>query len=242
MDGMEVSSSTNQMLTIAVDAANGMVSVNGATVGPADLIATNGVIHVIDQVLLPLNVDLPPDLVDTAIANGNFETLVTALTMAELVGALKEGIFTVFAPTDAAFAALPAGVLDALLADVELLKEVLLYHVSVGEVSEIFLDGQEISTTLEGRSIIVSVTTDDAATVVLNGGAATVVEPSNAVVALNGVIYAIDQVLIPPGLVIPLIPQNLEEVALANGLDTLYAAAVATGQIAVFSQPAEWSK
>jgi uncharacterized surface protein with fasciclin (FAS1) repeats len=116
--------------------------------------------------------------------------------MADLVGALKGGIFTVFAPTDAAFAALPAGVLDALLADVELLKEVLLYHVSMGEASEMFFDGQVI-VSLEGDPITVSVTADDTIGV-LNGGGATV-DSSNAVVTLNGLIYVIDEVLLPPG-------------------------------------------
>merc|ERR1719428_2726767 len=80
--------------------------VNDATVTTADLECSNGVIHVIDAVLLPPAKKAAPTIVETAVANGNFKTLAAALTEAKLVDALSgEGPFTVFAPTDTAFEA-----------------------------------------------------------------------------------------------------------------------------------------
>ena len=134
------------------------------------------------------------DVVDTAVAAGTFKTLATALTKADLIAALKaEGPFTVFAPTDDAFAALPEGALDGLLADVPKLKAVLLYHVVSGKVmaaDAIKLDGQSAKT-LGGAMLPIKV---------VNGkvtvGGATVT--SADVGASNGVIHVIDKVLMPP--------------------------------------------
>jgi transforming growth factor-beta-induced protein len=93
---------------ISLDA--GKVKVNNATVIVADVMATNGIIHALDTVLLP------PDIVQTAIDDGRFKILVTALTAADLVAPLKgTGPFTVFAPTDDAFAKLPRGTITDLL-------------------------------------------------------------------------------------------------------------------------------
>ncbi len=100
-----------------------------------DVEASNGVIHVIDSVLLP-----PAklsDIVDTAVADGRFTTLAAALGAADLVDTLKgEGPFTVFAPTDEAFAKLPEGTVESLLLpeNLEQLKSILLYHVVSGKV------------------------------------------------------------------------------------------------------------
>src|SRR5690606_33718009 len=106
------------------------VFINESQVIITDIEASNGVIHVIDSVLLP-----PKDIVDTAVADGRFTTLAAALGAAELVETLKgEGPFTVFAPTDEAFAKLPAGTIEALLADKESLTDILLYHVVEGKV------------------------------------------------------------------------------------------------------------
>jgi transforming growth factor-beta-induced protein len=105
-----------------------------------DVEASNGVIHVIDAVLLPQVKEAAMekmDIVDTAIADGRFTTLVAAVQAAGLVDTLKsEGPFTVFAPTDAAFAALPAGTLDSLLLpeNKQQLTDILLYHVIAGKV------------------------------------------------------------------------------------------------------------
>lgn len=112
------------------------VMVNDAKVVKTDIAATNGVIHVIDTVLLPpANDDRAASILDTA-RNAGFTTLLAAVEAAGLTDALSgEGPFTVFAPTDAAFAKLPKGALDTLLADPKALRSILLYHVVSGEVT-----------------------------------------------------------------------------------------------------------
>ena len=133
------------------------------------------------------------DIVDTAVAAGKFNTLAAALKAAGLVETLKgDGPFTVFAPTDEAFAKLPAGTVETLLKpeNKDKLKAVLTYHVVPGKaMSSDLKDGQSV-TTVNGKS----------ATVKLDGGKvmvgdATVVKPDIA--ASNGVIHVIDTVLIP---------------------------------------------
>jgi uncharacterized surface protein with fasciclin (FAS1) repeats len=99
-----------QQVDIAV--TDGTVTVDKAKVLKTDIACSNGVIHVIDSVILPAE----SDIVDTAVAAGSFKTLAAALTAAGLVDTLKgEGPFTVFAPTDEAFAKLPAGTVESLL-------------------------------------------------------------------------------------------------------------------------------
>ncbi|MBK7009308.1 MAG: fasciclin domain-containing protein [Saprospiraceae bacterium] len=101
------------------------VFINNAKVTVADVIADNGVVHVIDAVILP-----PSTVVDIALNSPVHTTLVAAVSAAGLVSTLQgDGPFTVFAPTDAAFAALPAGTIEALLADPQgALTDILLYH------------------------------------------------------------------------------------------------------------------
>jgi uncharacterized surface protein with fasciclin (FAS1) repeats len=133
------------------------------------------------------------DIVDTAVAAGGFTTLASALTQAGLVETLKgEGPFTVFAPTDEAFAAVPADTLTALLADSEALTKVLTYHVVPGKVMAADVTTGDV-TTVEGSPLPITVT---GGTVQVGG--ATVVTPD--VTASNGVIHVIDQVLLPPEL------------------------------------------
>jgi len=133
-----------------------------------------------------------PDIVDTAVAAGSFTTLVAAAKAADLVGALKgDGPLTVFAPTDEAFAALPAGTVENLLkpenqAD---LQAVLLYHVVEGKVMSTDLSGTINAPTLQGGTI--EIIAGDGVTV--NG--ANVI--SADVGASNGVIHVIDAVLLP---------------------------------------------
>jgi uncharacterized surface protein with fasciclin (FAS1) repeats len=132
-------------------------------------------------------------IVDVASGAGNFSTLVAAVTAAELVETLSgEGPFTVFAPTDEAFAALPAGVLDALLLpeNKALLAQILTYHVVSGKVMAADVTDGDVAT-VEGQTIALST----ASGVTVNG--ANVV--SADVPASNGVIHAIDAVILPPG-------------------------------------------
>ena len=129
------------------------------------------------------------DIVDTAVAAGNFKTLATALGAADLVPTLKgKGPFTVFAPTDEAFAKIPKTDLDALLKDKAKLKAVLTYHVVSGKVMSKDLRAGEV-TTVRGSDVTIS-TMGDA---MVNN--AKVV--SAGVAADNGVIHAIDTVLMP---------------------------------------------
>jgi uncharacterized surface protein with fasciclin (FAS1) repeats len=136
----------------------------------------------------------PADIVDTAVSAGNFKTLAAALEAAGLIDELKgAGPFTVFAPTDEAFAKLPAGTLESLLRpeNKEKLKSILLYHVVSGNVpaSEVLnLNGRSVKT-LQGSSIKVrthnGVRVDHASVV------------QTDVMASNGVIHVIDTVLMP---------------------------------------------
>ncbi|WP_270454868.1 fasciclin domain-containing protein [Halonatronomonas betaini] len=151
-----------------------------------DIEASNGVIHVIDGVLWPA------DIVETAVAAG-FDTLVTAVERAGLVEALKgPGLFTVFAPIDEAFEALPSGVLEELLDNPEDLADVLLFHVVSGQVmaeTVVGLDGQEVETLL-GETIEITI----------DGGEVFLGQPKvtrTDIQTLNGVIHVIDLVLVP---------------------------------------------
>ncbi|MCB0911030.1 MAG: fasciclin domain-containing protein [Propionibacteriaceae bacterium] len=139
-----------------------------------------------------------PDIVDTAVAAGDFTTLATALTAAGLVDTLKgEGPFTVFAPTDEAFAKLPDGALDGLLEDKDALTGVLTYHVVPGEVmaSQVAgMDGQEV-TTVEGGTFTINV--KDGTVSLTDGAGNTVNVVKTDITASNGVIHVIDGVLLP---------------------------------------------
>ena len=133
------------------------------------------------------------DIVDTAVAAGSFNTLAAALEAAGLVDTLKgEGPFTVFAPTDDAFAALPAGTVDALLADIPALTDILLYHVVSGEVLAADVVGLSAAPTVQGSDISIEVVDGK---VILNGNVEVV---TTDVLASNGVIHVIDGVLLPP--------------------------------------------
>ena len=130
------------------------------------------------------------DIVETAVSAGQFKTLVKALQEANLVDTLKgKGPFTVFAPTDAAFAKLPAGTLDALLKDKQKLAAVLTYHVVAGKVMAAQVEPGPVKT-VEGQSL--TVTEDHGAVMVDN---AKVVKTD--IVASNGVIHVIDSVIVP---------------------------------------------
>ena len=203
LDGQ--SAETVNGASIDISVVDGNVMINNATVIGADVAASNGIIHIIDTVLLPPTDDAttedamaddPGTIVDVAVGAGSFTTLVAAVAEAGLVDTLSgEGPFTVFAPTDDAFAA----ALDALgLTAEELLASddlaaILTYHVVAGEVdaaTAISLDGQSAET-VNGASIDISVVDGN---VMINN--ATVIGAD--VAASNGIIHIIDTVLLPP--------------------------------------------
>jgi uncharacterized surface protein with fasciclin (FAS1) repeats len=134
-----------------------------------------------------------PDIVDIAASNGNFNTLVAAVTAAGLVDTLKgEGPFTVFAPTDAAFAALPAGTVETLLMpeNIDQLTAILTYHVVPGAVTSDQLAGQRLSVaTVNGEEVHI----DGRNGVTVENATVTTAD----IIASNGVIHVIDAVLLP---------------------------------------------
>ena len=188
-DGLTVAMLNGDDATFTV--AGGVVSIGDAKVTQPDVIASNGIIHVIDKVLMP-----PADIVDipaTAASTGAHASLVAALTQANLVSALQaDGPFTVFAPTDAAFA--EAGIdLASFDTDEEnaTLYDILTYHVYSGSV--------ESSAVTDGLTVAM-LNGDDATFTVAGGvvsiGDAKVTQPD--VIASNGIIHVIDKVLMPP--------------------------------------------
>lgn len=139
------------------------------------------------------------DIVDTAVAAGSFKTLATAVTAAGLVDALKgPGPFTVFAPTDDAFAKLPSGTLTALLADPKAkLAPILTHHVISGKVMAadvLTMDGKKVKT-LNGAELTIKVMGGKVSLVDATGASVNVVKTD--VTASNGVIHVIDGVLLP---------------------------------------------
>ena len=131
------------------------------------------------------------DIVDTAVDAGSFTTLVAAVEAAGLVDTLKgEGPFTVFAPTDEAFAALPEGTVEGLLADPDALAAILTYHVVAGKVMSTDLSDGMMAATVNGAEITIGteggVTVNDANVVTAD------------IEATNGVIHVIDAVILPP--------------------------------------------
>ena len=177
-----------QRPAVRVDA--GSVMIDNAMVIAADIKASNGIIHVIDTVILPSK----NDIVSTAVKAGSFNTLTAALRAAGLVSVLQgEGPFTVFAPNDDAFAKLPAGTVESLLKpeNKDKLTSVLTYHVVSGLVysadarpgSVETMQGSSLRVSKSGDSLLV----DDARIVTTD------------IPATNGVIHVIDSVIFPVG-------------------------------------------
>ncbi len=198
---------TLQGAPLAVAVKNGNVTINGAAVITPDLEAFNGVVHGINSVLYPpveetateaptvaaaaAVTDGTLDLADTVAASGAFPTLVKALETAGLLDALRaDGPFTLFAPSEEAFAALPEGALADLLADPAALADVLKYHVINGDVTANEIVNGMNAATLEGKPLTFSI----------NGG----IKVNDAhilsgdLLASNGIVHVIDQVLMPP--------------------------------------------
>ena len=176
-----------QKIDIAVK--EGKVTVDGANVVKTDIACSNGVIHVIDSVILPAG----KDIVDTAVAAGSFKTLAAALTAAGLVDTLKGGgPFTVFAPTDDAFAKLPAGTVESLLLpeNKEKLIVVLTYHVVAGNVLASDVVKLKSAKTVNGKDVMIKVNDKG----VMVDGAKLI---KTDIETSNGVIHVIDSVILP---------------------------------------------
>ena len=189
-DGQTATTLFGQDITVTID-ANGGVMINNANVAIADIQTLNGVVHVLDAVILPPNATVA----DVVINSDVHETLEGAVIAADLAGALSDlaGTFTVFAPTDDAFAALDPAVLNILTSNADTkLRRALLYHVLGAEVMSTDLSDGQTATTLFGQDITVTI---DA-----NGGV--MINNANVAIAdiqtLNGVVHVLDAVILPP--------------------------------------------
>ena len=167
---------------------NDGVFINDAQVTMADIMTDNGIVHVIDAILVPTSIE------SVLLNSTGFSTLVTALDQAGFLADLgsPELRATLFAPTDDAFDALPDGVLEEVLADPELLENILAYHVVDGRVfSNELSDGQVIETVF-GDEVIVTINNDG---IFINDAEVIIAD----VFTGNGIIHAIDAVLLPQG-------------------------------------------
>ncbi len=179
---------------ITLDGSN--LLINQSTVVVTDVMASNGIIHVIDTVLLPpAEVPSASNLLDTAREAGNFTTLVAALEATGLDVAIGHGndLYTVFAPTDAAFAALGTDTINALLADPETLRNILLYHVIAGTAVDAATAVSKVGVSIEmanGGRVVLKQEHGD---LFINNSR--IIQTD--VRASNGIIHAIDAVLIP---------------------------------------------
>ena len=181
-----LSSYDNNNITMYIETESGVMINNSVSVTTADIEASNGIIHVVDKVILP------PTVVNIALANDNFTTLVQAVVKAGLVDALSsEGPFTVFAPTNEAFDALftQLGVSGVEDLTAEQLTPILMYHVVPGNVLSTELISGEVGT-LNGDS---NLNVDLSSGVKINESSVVAADIQGA----NGVVHVIDKVLIP---------------------------------------------
>jgi transforming growth factor-beta-induced protein len=170
--------------TLSISTSGG-VRVGSANVVQTDIETSNGVIHVIDTVLLPKK-----DIIEVARSAGSFSTLLAAIDAAGLTDALRsDGPFTVFAPTDAAFGKLPEGTIEALLNDRQKLTSILTYHVVPGKVLAADVVKLSEAETLQGQSVTVSTSSS----VMVDNAHVTKTD----IMATNGVIHVIDTVILP---------------------------------------------
>jgi len=204
VDSIDATALYGQMVTmvneadVAIDIRDGELFINESKVIIKDIPATNGIIHVIDMVLLPESEEAAEPtgtIADIALADPQFSTLVTALEAADLVSTLADetAVFTVFAPTDDAFAALGEETINSLLADIPTLTDILTYHViadqAVDAATATSLNGSDVEM-LNGNTVSISVQGD---TLYINDSAVI----AEDVTATNGIIHVIDAVLTP---------------------------------------------
>lgn len=202
LNGTSVETASGAMVDLMINTTSDMLSFGGANIIMKDIVTTNGVIHVIDAVVVG-DVEIPEpamSIVDVAVANGSFTTLAAALqaTGLDTVLADLDSEYTVFAPTDAAFAKLPEGTVEALLNDTDTLSSILLYHVLPGTVlsdTAVMVaqsDANQVETA-NGSKVALSLVDE---TLFVNGAT---VSAAN-VMADNGVIHVIDSVILPPSM------------------------------------------
>ena len=194
---------------VDIKVTDGKVTVDSATVVKADIACSNGIIHVIDQVILPASDNIP----STAVKAGNFKTLVAAVQAAGLVEALSgKGPFTVFAPTDEAFAKLPAGTVETLLQPENKAKlaAILKYHVVQGRVYSTDALAAGEASTLQGDAVKIAVNGGEA---MVNGAKLVATDLD----ASNGVIHVIDSVILPPEKHSAMHTRKMIELAIGEG-------------------------
>ena len=219
-DGQVVTTLLGEDVTISI--MDGTVMVNEATVTVADISADNGVVHVIDAVLLPPTPEVTPTVADIIANSPDHTVLAAVLDSTDLDVVLSgTGPFTVFAPTDAAFDAVDPMTLISLLLDNEALSAILTYHVAGDSVMSTDLSDGQVITTLNGGDVTVSIMDG---TVMINDATVIVAD----LVGANGVVHVIDAVLLPPApqpaTVVEIIVNSpdhtvLETAVIAAGLD-----------------------
>ena len=201
LNGQSAETLLGNTLPVAINAETNMLSFGGANIVVKDVMTTNGVIHVIDSVIIS-DVTLPQStntIADIASADGNFTTLLAALTATGLdtLVADPDNTFSVFAPTDAAFAALGQDTINALLADTDTLRDILLYHVFPDAT---VLSDDAVSIANSNSNKIEMANGDMAAisyvdsSLFINDSAITEAN----VTASNGVIHVLNKVIMPP--------------------------------------------
>ena len=211
-DGMMIETINGKNVTVTIN--DDGVFINDAQVTMADIPADNGVVHVINAVLLPPRVTV----VDVIVNSPDHNTLETAVVAADLAETLSgDGPFTVFAPTDDAFAELPQEAIDALLANPgATLSDILRHHVLSGTVLSSDLVDGTTATTLQGEEIFITINDDG---VFINDAQVTMADIETD----NGVVHVIDAVLLPS------IPTTVEFIVDSPIHETLEAAVIAAG-------------
>jgi transforming growth factor-beta-induced protein len=215
---------------IEIQVREGKVAVDDANVVKTDIACSNGLIHVIDQVILPASDDIPT----TAVKAGAFNTLIAAVKAAGLAEALSgDGPFTVFAPTDEAFEKLPSGTIDSLLQpeNRDKLAAILKYHVVPGRVYSTDAVAAGQADTLQGAPLKIAV----------NGSTAMVNDAklvSTDIDASNGVIHVIDSVILPPENATSARPRQMIEKAIGKGAP-LYNAGHANACAKIYMETAQ---
>ncbi len=209
-DGDAIQTLNGTDVTVTIDGMTYMIDM--ATVTAANIEASNGVVHInVDMVLLP-----PPSVMDIVANSEAHTTLEAAINAAELNETLDTGgPFTLFAPSDDAFAALPEGTVDALLNDIPELTEILLHHVVSGTAMSTDLNDGDAIQTLNGTDVTVTI---DGMTYMIDMATVTAAN----IEASNGVVHVVDMVLLPP-------PSIMDIVANSEAHTTLEAAINAAG-------------